>query len=138
MKLCLLHALAAVLLGGIGSYAAPAAPPPPPSVVLPSVLSSNMVLAAEPELARIWGWASRPGDKVAVTIQFGNGSTARLPAAVSNSTTGKFEVTFSAAVSLAPANITINNDVALQDVLFGVLVLCGGKYPSTYLNHCRI
>ena len=116
MQPCFLHTLVAVLLAGSGSYAAAGAggggtAAPKPSVLLPSVLSSNMVLPAAPEMAKIWGWSSTPGEKVTVAIQFGNGSTARLPTVVSNSTTGRFAVAFSAAASLSGANITINNDV---------------------------
>ena len=116
-----------VLLGHIIGFAGAQ---PRAVLSLPSVFSDHMVLPAEPEVARVWGW-TRPGDTVTLKIQFGNGSTLALPPVRSNSSSGRFEIAFTAAVSLAPSTIAIKNnnntdtETTLQDVLFGTMILCG-------------
>lgn len=109
--------LVAVLLRE--AYAAPS------KLTLPSLLTNDAVLpAATPT---IWGWAL-PGAKVTLAVA---GAYSGSYSATASDTDGAWEVALKAVTpSLAESNISIKSgadELALQRVLFGELILCGGQ-----------
>ena len=105
----------------------------PTKLTLPSVLTNDAVLPAKG--ARIWGWAV-PGARVVVGVA---GAHSGNYSATAGATDGAWEVVLRAVMpSLAQSNVSISSgteQLALQRVLFGDLILCGGQVrASSYMR----
>ncbi|MCQ2168975.1 MAG: sialate O-acetylesterase [Bacteroidales bacterium] len=92
-------------------------------VTLPSVISDNMVLQQQTDVA-LWGKAE-PGKKVTVTTSWNNAKTV-IPA---DKQTGKWLVRIATPAAGGPYQITISDGeaVTLRNVLVGEVWFCSGQ-----------
>jgi sialate O-acetylesterase len=109
--------LAAVVVAGVVAQA---------EVVLPKVLSDNMVLQRDTQVA-LWGKAA-PGE--GVTVQFG-GRQARTTAAPDGSWSIRLGP-FAASSEPREIKITATNIITLHNILVGEVWLCSGQSNMEY------
>jgi len=92
---------------------------------LSNALGSNMVLQREPLRANIWGWSTRAGATVQVTL---NGNTI---GSVNAGADGKWLFTLPAHPAGGPHVISVSSNngekATIENVLFGDVFLCGGQ-----------
>lgn len=115
MKLKLSIIVAALFLSRAVSYA---------EVTLPSVLSNNMVLQQNTEVA-LWGTAS-PGAKISITTSWNKLKTVTS----ADADTGKWLVYVPTAKAGGPYSITISSDgytTKLENILLGEVWFCSGQ-----------
>jgi sialate O-acetylesterase len=97
------------------------------SMILPSVLSSNMVMQQD-LLAALWGWGS-PNESVQISASWGQTATATADA------TGKWSTKIQTPKAVAGANqtkhtlsfVAKNNTITLTNILIGDVYLCSGQ-----------
>ncbi len=89
-------------------------------VTIPYILSDNMVLQRDVPV-NIWGWA-KPGEKVTVTI-----GSQKLSAKANKN--GEWKVQLKPNPAGGPFELTIKgkNTIALKNILYGDVWLCGGQ-----------
>lgn len=97
------------------------------AVVLPSVISSNMVLQQNTK-AKFWGWGS-PSEKIYITNSW-NGKT---DSTVVNGN-AKWQVNIGTPTAGGPYTITVkgNNTILLENILIGEVWICSGQSNMEY------
>jgi sialate O-acetylesterase len=92
-------------------------------VRLPKIISHGMVLQRDAKL-RVWGWAS-PGEKISIVLSSDKKKVYRAKA----NKQGEWEIQLASQKAGGPYNmkITANNELTIDDILFGDVWFCSGQ-----------